>query len=134
MSSLDQLSVLNYAANAELPQLRQQLQAAGYRVLEFRGERIQDRESLFAAVSEDLLEGEPVANWSGLEDSLRNALEESQAPRIVLLWDHAQQMLDGALRDLVTMLDALTRISRRLYTDNRTFLTFLLGDGPNFQG
>jgi hypothetical protein len=133
MFDLHRLAVLNYGNDSELQALHEQLTAAGYEVLELRGEPIRDGRSLFNAVSKDLLQGEPVENWSGLNDSLRNALLERRTDKIALVWTHVHQMLDGALPDLVTVLDLLTGISRELYSDNRSFVTFLLGEGPNFR-
>lgn len=133
MFDLGKLAVLNYGNNTEHQALGEQLVAAAYRVFELSGDSIRDRRSLFAAVSKDLLQGEPVETWSGLEDSLRNALLDCRELKLALVWTSTQQMLDGGLADLVTFLDILMRISRQFYSQNRLLVTFLLGEGPNFR-
>jgi len=133
MFDLSRLAVLNYGNNSEGQSLRDQLEATGYRVMELSGDSITDRRSLFEAVSKDWLQGEQVENWSGLEDSLRNALLDRRELKIALVWNSTHQMLNGALADLVTFLDILTRISRGFYSDNRLLVTFLLGEGDNFR-
>jgi len=133
MFDLSRLAVLNYGNNSEGQSLREELEATGYRVMELSGDSITDRRSLFEAVSKDWLQGEQVENWSGLEDSLRNALLDRRELKIALVWTSAHQMLNGALADLVTFLDILTRISRDFYSDDRLLVTFLLGEGDNFR-
>jgi hypothetical protein len=133
MFSLDRLGVVNYGNDAEMQSLRDQLSAAGYRLLQLNAAEIKHLRSLFGAVSKDLLEGETVDNWDGLKDSLRNALLEIREPKIALLVTSTHQLLEGSLPELVTLLDILTGISRDLSKKNRVFLTFLLGEGPNFR-
>ena len=131
-SQLPRLAVVNYVSGADHEQLMQRLEASGYKVIELPGEDVHDEASFMRAATEHLLGGYDALNWSRFEDSL-GQLEWSHSERpVALVWTEVDRMLEGGLSDLVTALDIFTGFSRHRYKSDKIFVTFLLGEGPNF--
>jgi hypothetical protein len=128
------LSVLNLVSMSDRDALREALSGWGYRVVELRGEDVVDKASLFLRATSDLPSLEEVAptNWSGFGDGLMSMVFELEHPKVALLWTSAHRMLESGLADLLVATDVLVGNSRLAYAQDITFLTFLLGDGPNF--
>ncbi len=78
-----------------------------------------------------LEEGAPT-NWSSFGDGLTSMVFELEHPKVALMWTSAHRMLESGLADLLVATDVLVGNSRLTYAQDITFLTFLLGDGPNF--
>lgn len=130
---LARVSVINYAPMHRLSELGQLLEESGYHVLHLDGAGATDAATLFEEASAQLLEGEPVSNWDSFTDVMRSHITFLDSDQTVLIWTDTQNMLGGRLRDLIVAADVLTGISRELYADQRTFVTFLVGTGPNFE-
>lgn len=128
------LSVLSLVSITDRDSLRETLSGWGYRVVELRGESVIDRVSLFSQATRDLPSLEEVAptNWSSFGDGLTSMVFELEHPKVALLWTSAHRMLETGLADLLVATDVLVGISRLVYSQEITFLSFLLGDGPNF--
>ena len=130
---LARVSVINYAPMHRLSELGPLLEEANYHVLHFDGAGASDAATFLTEASAQLLEGEPVSNWDSFADVMRNHITFLDSDQTVLVWTDTQNMLGGHLRDLIVAADVLTGISRELYADHRTFVTFLVGTGPNFE-
>lgn len=126
------LAVINYVASTSLQELNDLLGAAQCGVVNLHGEMVRDKASLLAATSRQLFDGLDSHNWSALEDLLRNTVWKLDKKFVALVWTDAHQMLNGGLSDLITAVDIFTGLSRNLYKQDRVFVTFLVGDGPNF--
>ena len=124
---------MNYAPTERLDSVRSELRSAGYEVLDLNGAGVVNAPTFFAAASRQLFNGEPISNWDSFGDVLANSRTIVLSDRAALVWSHAHEMLTSGLRDLITATDVLTGISRLVYADDsRRFITFLIGDGPNF--
>ena len=77
--------------------------------------------------------GQPVGNWSALEDRLRLAIFEAPGEEYALLWTDAHRMLEGGLPGLVTAADLCYRMARTREDHGHRFRAFFVGDGPNFR-
>jgi len=128
------LSVLNLLSMTDREALRETLLGWGYRVVELRGENVTDKAGLFSQAARDLPSFGEVAptNWSSFGDGLTSMVFELEHPKVALLWTSAHRMLETGLADLLVATDVLVGISRLVYSQEITFLSFLLGDGPNF--
>ncbi|MBW3602598.1 MAG: barstar family protein [Actinobacteria bacterium] len=129
---LASLAVTNYVAQGRLDELLTVLADAGFAIIELDGADVRDEASLLEQISAQVLDGEEVGNWDSLADVLRAHVWLLDDDRIALVWTHADRMLDGYLADLIVAADVLAGISRQLFADHRTFVTFLVGSGPNF--
>jgi hypothetical protein len=132
-SLLSGLSTTNFVPLESLDSLRDELGAAGYTVLDLDGTDVHDATTFFDAATAQLFGGDRVSNWDSFADVLTNILGGVDKEKIALIWTHAHQMLGGHLRDLIAAADVLTGMSREEYAESRTFVSFLAGDGPNFQ-
>jgi len=131
-SVLSNLAVVNYVNNADLPRLIELLASSGYRVIQLDGEHVHDAPSLFGEAAAQFLTNRDSSNWDSFGDYLENFVWSFDDKFIALVWSHVEQMLEGSLGDLITAAGILTGISRGVYQEGTVFVTFLLGDGPNF--
>lgn len=125
-------AVINWVNAADAERLRTALGATDLQVLDLNGALVSDAPSLFAAF--EALWGRSFAagGWDALRDVLPEIAGRTRSEGSCLVWDHADNMLRGGLPDLVTALLLLAEASRDLARHNRQFVTFLIGEGPNF--
>jgi hypothetical protein len=125
-------AVLNWVNAADAERLRAALRATDLHVVELNGSLVDDAPSLFAAFETLLGRGFAAGRWDALRDVMPEIVGRTRSEDSCLVWDHADNMLHGGLPDLVTALDLLVETSRDFGTHNRRFVTYLLGEGPNF--
>lgn len=129
---LSELRVVNFVRLDARERLVARLEASGFAVFVLDGASVRDEASLTAALGAQVL-GRPdlAPHWDRLASLLSDHLWSQDDARLALVWTEAHRMLDGGLADLVQMTDILTGLSRELYAET-TFVSFLLGEGPNF--
>lgn len=125
-------AVLNWVDAADEERLRTALRATNVHIVELNGALVDDAPSLFAGFETLLGRTFAAGRWDALRDVLPEIVGRGRSDDSCLVWDHADNMLHGGLPDLVTALLLLVETSRDLGQDNRRFVTFLIGEGPNF--
>lgn len=128
---LPRLAIVNWAASADLGDLRSLLATEGFAAAELSGGTVHDRDTFLVEASRSMLGGVEAHNWSSFGDLLRPAVCEL-GTAVALVWTDAHRMLAGGLPDLVTALDLITGVARALYEQEHTLIVFLVGEGPNF--
>jgi hypothetical protein len=129
---LPRLSVVNWVSSGDAGRLRTALGATDMQVRRLDGARITDASSLIAAFETLLGRGFASGGWDALRDVLPEIVGRSPSGHSCLVWDHVENMLDGGLPDLVTVLLLLVEVSRDFARRELRFVTFLVGEGPNF--
>jgi hypothetical protein len=129
---LPRLSVLNWVSSEDADRLRTALAATDLEVRQLNGALITDAASLMAAFEALLGRSFASGGWDALRDVLPEIVGRSPTGHSCLVWDHVENMLEGGLPDLVSVLLLLVEASRDLARRERRFVTFLIGDGPNF--
>lgn len=125
------LAVINFVSSSSLGGLRAQLTAAEFELIELDGSTVTDAASLFAAFGA-VSEGAPAANWDAFTDDFGTYVWGLDGEKAALIWDTAQAMLEGGLKDLVTAADVFSGLARQMYGQDLIFVTFFAGEGPNF--
>ena len=128
-----QLSVLNCAAQADVEAAVADLRESGFEVLRIDGSEVRDQTTLLAAARRDVpgVEAFKPHNWSSFADAMGDDVFDFEE-RVALLWTDAHRMLEGGLADLLVATDLLAGLARYAYSQEVTFVTFMVGDGPNF--
>ncbi|MEO8689090.1 MAG: hypothetical protein ABI611_12850 [Solirubrobacteraceae bacterium] len=125
-------AVLTWVDAADAERLRTALRGTDLHVVELNGALVDDAPSLFAAFESLLGRSFAAGRWDALRDVMPEIVGRTRSEDSCLVWDHADNMLHGGLPDLVTALHLLVETSRDLEQHNRRFVTFLIGEGPNF--
>ena len=134
------MSVVSCVSAEHRPALEAALRTEGYALLSLDGTEVRDKLSLFRQAARDVLSGQasPPSSWDGLLDSLWQALAARDETAVAILWNDAQQMLEGGLEDLLVASRGLADVARQVATTEHgfprevTLRVFLLGAGPNF--
>jgi hypothetical protein len=129
---LPRLSAVNWVSSADADRLRVALGATDMQVRRLDGALITDASSLIAAFETLLGRSFASGGWDALRDVLPEIVGRSPSGHSCLVWDHVENMLDGGLPDLVTVLLLLVEVSRDFARRELRFVTFLVGEGPNF--
>ncbi|MBN9609601.1 MAG: hypothetical protein BGO26_12485 [Actinobacteria bacterium 69-20] len=120
---------------------RPELRHDRIRLLEIDVAGVDDKPRFFRRVTEALgVERAPNAadKWSALEDHLWSAIATADAPFAVVVLLHADDLLDGALAELIEMCDIVRSMARMAATAEGGLARavevslILAGTGPNF--
>lgn len=131
--ALPPLAVLNWLRAQDAGRLQRALDATDFRVLRLDGSRVRDEASLLAACEALLGRDFAAGGWDALRDVLPELVGRSPSGRSCLVWHHVDAMFDGGLPDLVTALLLLVETARDLANRDQQFVSFLIGEGPNFR-
>ncbi len=135
--------VINLVSAQDLVILRKSLEEEGYYVLEIDGQNVADGESFFKAAAEVLpanppLKGATGENWDAFEDSVWEGFSNLGKSKVVVIWTHADKILESGLGDLISICDCFFTLSRQL-KDTKSGIEkpievkwILAGEGPNF--
>lgn len=103
-----------------------------YKLYTLNGKNIVNIETFLSEFSDQILTKGKADNLSNFEDHFFQYLVTCPEVRSAFIWTEVDNMLKGALLDLITFSDILSSITRKLYKHGRTHINILVGSDINF--
>ena len=109
-------------------------------VLHINGASVVDRTTLMDRIAVDLgiPDDDHPTGWDGLSDRLRTVLAGRRAPRALIVWSHAEQLIRHSMDDLLGAVVVFSDLARAVETTATGFprrlrlQLVLAGEGPGF--
>jgi hypothetical protein len=109
-------------------------------VLRIDGASVVDRPSLMERFATDLgiPDDDRPSGWDGLSDRVRTVLVGLRAPRAVIVWSHAEQLVRHSMDDVLAAVVVFSDLARAVETTATGFprpvrlQLVLAGEGPGF--
>jgi len=139
-SRIADLKVLNAFAESSAERVRTALSDDGFHVLTLDGSAIFDKTSFMARIPVDIQspDGLTPRNWDGFSDILYQVVAKRPGTTTVLVWRHAEVMLERSFNEFLMALTVFCDVARSVSTTisgsstPTRFRVVLLGDGPMF--
>ena len=129
---ITQPAVINFLDQHYQDSLLRSLEKNDFKCYVLDGSKIHDKKSFLNEIGSSLLDVAPIAGWDEFGSLYKEWLIRADQNQSALIWPHVQQMLNGNLDELIEITDILTVITRKLYSQDKVYLNFFLGEGPNF--